>query len=823
VLGNGDVVALWQDDRSSGPGTSSSRIFGQLFDTQGAKLGDQFTVAEGQAGGQAGVTLAGVVALDGNKFVVNFVDTSPTQFSGGTPVYKVYGLASTPPAVVITSAGGLTNQAAQPVTGTIDLADAGQVVSIYDGSALVGEVTTGADGSWSKQITLTNEGGNVITARAVSADGTPGTSAPVTYTLDTTAPAVAITSMGSVTADAAHTITGTIDAADAGLTVSIYDGDTLLGTVAPAADGSWSTQVTLPSLGVQTLTAQATDAAGNTGTGAPVAFLLAVSLDGPVFALDMAELAAAAPLLAKVTTPYTVVLADSQANIAANSGLVASLIASGHAVSVSHFAIVGQGYSAYEDDYQGSTYTGSRYFFTNVSDQLYTGYESDVDANGHLFRQIFTGVTGQAYSSYEYDYASNGALEGSRYFAKNVMGQPYTGYEVDVDPQNRVTRYLFTGVSGQGYSAFEYDYAAGAYTGSKYFFTNVAGHAYNGYEIDFDAANLVSRYVFTGVQGQAYSSYEYDYRAGAFTGAKYFFTNVTGQPYTGYEVDLDALNRVTKYAFTGVTGQAYASFEYDYAGGLPVGSKYFFTGVTGQPYTGYELDIDGSGQLAKYAFTGVSGQAYTAYEYDYANGAFAGSRYFFTDVVGQAYTGYEVDFDAANQLTRQAFTGVEGQPYSAYEYDYVGGSLVGSKYQFTGITGQAYSSYEVDLDAAGMLALQVLNNNDGSHRIQGFQDHLTIGAILDDTITGGGADETFVFKPGFAKDTVTDFATRLAGTGHDTIQFAISQFADANAMIAHAADVGGNAVITAANGDQLTLLGVGVPQLQANPGDFKFA
>lgn len=668
------------------------------------------------------------------------------------------------------------------------------------------------------------QGANTVEVRQIDgASNMSPASSPFAFTLDSVAPTLAITSAGSLTTQASQAITGTIDATDAGLTVSIFDGTTLLGTVTPAAGGSWSKTITLPGLGFHSLTAQATDAAGNTGTGNPVVFITVPSLASPVLSLTAAQLAAAAPVLAGVATPYTVVLTDTQANLAANAGSVQTLIASGHAQSITHTGITGQGYSSYEDDYQGSSYDGSRYFFTGITGQPYTAYEADLDFSGHLTRYLFTGVSGQAYSAYEYDYASNGALAGSKYFYTDVVGQPYTGYEFDVDPQNRVTRYAFTGVIGQAYSAYEYDYDAGTLAGSRYLFTNVTGQAYTGYEIDFDASNLVSRYAFTGVTGQAYGAYEYEYRAGFFAGSKYFFTNVTGQPYTGYELDLDTLNRVTKYAFTGVSGQAYSAYEYDYAGGLLTGSKYFFTNVTGQPYTGIEIDLDAQNQVTKYAFTGVSGQAYTAYEYDYANGALAGSRYYFSNVVGQAYSGYEVDLDAANQVTRQVFTGVSGQPYSAFEYDYAGGVLTGSRYQFTGVVGQAYSSYETDLDASSGLAMQTLNNIDGSHRIVGFEDHLTIGSIANDTITGGGAGETFVFKPGFAQDTITDFAAHLSGTGHDTIQFATSQFADAAALMAHAANVNGNAVISPTNGDQLTLLGVTVAQLAANPGDFRFA
>ena len=62
--------------------------------------------------------------------------------------------------------------------------------------------------------------------------GNTGT-ASLSFTLDTTAPVVAIGSSGGATNQAAQTITGTVDTADAGTTVTLFDNGsaTALGTV----------------------------------------------------------------------------------------------------------------------------------------------------------------------------------------------------------------------------------------------------------------------------------------------------------------------------------------------------------------------------------------------------------------------------------------------------------------------------------------------------------------------------------------------------------------------------------------------------------------
>jgi uncharacterized repeat protein (TIGR03803 family) len=88
-------------------------------------------------------------------------------------------------------------------------------------------------------------------------------------------PVVAISSTGGLTNHTSHTLSGTIDTADTNLTVSIYDGSTLIGTAMPLANGNWSASVSLLSAqGAQQITAQATDAAGNVGTSNPINYTL---------------------------------------------------------------------------------------------------------------------------------------------------------------------------------------------------------------------------------------------------------------------------------------------------------------------------------------------------------------------------------------------------------------------------------------------------------------------------------------------------------------------------------------------------------------------
>lgn len=134
------------------------------------------------------------------------------------------------PTVAITSVGGTTDQASQTVVGTVDVADAGTTVSILDGTSPIGSAVVAANGSWSANVTLANPGANVLTATDTNAAGT-GTSAPVTFTLETAAP------------------TGpTLSIADSSLSVAGGGGTVELGISVTAPASSTATTVTIKGL-----------------------------------------------------------------------------------------------------------------------------------------------------------------------------------------------------------------------------------------------------------------------------------------------------------------------------------------------------------------------------------------------------------------------------------------------------------------------------------------------------------------------------------------------------------------------------------------------
>jgi hypothetical protein len=93
---------------------------------------------------------------------------------------------------------------------------------------------------------------------------------------------------------------------------------------------------------------------------------------------------------------------------------------------------------------------------------------------------------------------------------------------------------------------------------------------------------------------------------------------------------------------------------------------------------------------------------------------------------------------------------------------------------------------------------------------------IIMASSADQTLTGMGSNDTFVFAPAFGNATITNFQPTT-----DVIQIDHSVFADVQALLAASQDDGhGNVVITADLHDTITLHNVTVAQLQAHQSDF---
>ncbi|MDN7452300.1 Ig-like domain-containing protein [Burkholderia cenocepacia] len=175
---------------------------------------------------------------------------------------------------------GVTNDTRPTVTGA---APAGQVVHVSIDGKEVGTATADEDGRWTfRPETALADGEHAISAVAESAAG--NLSAPTgdyTIVVDTVAPAASkdeslqddvgdttgAIANGSTTDDSTPTLSGH---AEPGATVTIHDGDKVIGSTTVNDDGSWHFRPTQPlEDGEHSLSTTVTDPAGNTSASSP--------------------------------------------------------------------------------------------------------------------------------------------------------------------------------------------------------------------------------------------------------------------------------------------------------------------------------------------------------------------------------------------------------------------------------------------------------------------------------------------------------------------------------------------------------------------------
>jgi len=206
----------------------------------------------------------------------------------GTSAAVTFRVDTTPPVVSIDAVPTPTNDAEPLLSGTggVTLGDEPRVtVTIYEGASVSGKVLLSEavavnSGAWSYKSAHLADG--TYTAQASQSDeaGNVGTSAAVTFRVDTTPPAVSIEQPPTPSKDTEPTLIGDagVEPGDhASVTVTIYAGDSTAGSVVEsksvtASGGKWSYKVARLADGTYTAQAFQTDEAGNVGTSAAVTF-----------------------------------------------------------------------------------------------------------------------------------------------------------------------------------------------------------------------------------------------------------------------------------------------------------------------------------------------------------------------------------------------------------------------------------------------------------------------------------------------------------------------------------------------------------------------
>ena len=165
--------------------------------------------------------------------------------------------------------------------------------------------------------------------------------------------------------------------------------------------------------------------------------------------------------------------------------------------------------------------------------------------------------------------------------------------------------------------------------------------------------------------------------------------------------------------------------------------------------------------------------------------------------------------------------GVAGSGDTIKMYDgttYLGSTTADANGQWSfttsALSNKSHTFTSTVVDAAGNIG-----NSTGA-AIYGTSGNNTLtGTGGSDIMTGGGGVDTFVFSgTKFGNDVITDFRPGI--WVHDSIQFSKSAFSSFAAVLAHAAQVGSDVVISYDAADSVTLKNTSVSQLTKS--DFHF-
>ena len=228
----------------------------------------------------------------------------------GTSAAITFTVDTTAPVVTINPVSSPTSNSTPTLAGANGVA-AGDIaavaVSIHEGTTVSGPVVasgaakvTGAN--WSYVAAKLNDGAYTVQATQKDEAGNTGKSAAVTFTVDTTAPAVTVNPVASPTTNATPTLGGAAGVLPrdlANVTVTVYEGATVSGPVvasgaATVTAANWSYAPAKLNDGKYTVQATQKDEAGNVGKSTAITFIVdttppVVGMNKPVVPLNSSE------------------------------------------------------------------------------------------------------------------------------------------------------------------------------------------------------------------------------------------------------------------------------------------------------------------------------------------------------------------------------------------------------------------------------------------------------------------------------------------------------------------------------------------------------
>ncbi len=279
-------------------------------------------IGSGTADGSGNFTVTVSTLTEATHSLVARATDAAANVGSNSSAFSVTVDLTSPTTPTITSTN-VTNDTTPTVTGT---AEASTTIQILDSGTVVGSGSV-SGGAFSITCSTLTEGAHSIVARSTDTATNHTDSATFTLTIDVTAPTAPVIVTPAFTNSTTPTVTGT---AEASATVTIVEGLTTLGTGSADGSGNFSIAVTTLSVAAHSISARATDAAGNVGP------------NSSTFTLTVDQTAPAAPTISSPantndTTPSVSGTAEAYATVdVLESG---STIGTGTADASGNFAV----------------------------------------------------------------------------------------------------------------------------------------------------------------------------------------------------------------------------------------------------------------------------------------------------------------------------------------------------------------------------------------------------------------------------------------------------------------------------------------------------
>ncbi|GAB2851361.1 hypothetical protein GCM10027277_19550 [Pseudoduganella ginsengisoli] len=254
---------------------------------------------------QVNATTWTVTGSEGTDTLANM---EKLRFTDGTITLASLVADTTPPVVPTLAVSAGTSNARPLFSGTTE---AGAKVEVFDGTVSLGTATANSSGTWLLTPATLADGSHTITAKATDAAGnTSAASTPKSVIIDATPPVVPTLVVGSGVSNTRPSFSGVTEA---GAKVEVFDGTVSLGTATANTSGAWSLTPSDLASGTHSITAKATDAAGNTSAATAAQSISVVTTD---------------------TTAPDAPTVNVSAGIASNRPLISGIAEAGSKVSV---------------------------------------------------------------------------------------------------------------------------------------------------------------------------------------------------------------------------------------------------------------------------------------------------------------------------------------------------------------------------------------------------------------------------------------------------------------------------------------------------------